>query len=409
MKKNGMIFLVLIIVSFFLISCSKVEKVKDLSNLTFEEISELAKGTTVRFYGWGGDENINNWIDNVVAKQIKEDYEIKLERIPMVPSGYIPKLLNEKQVDGAGTIDIVWINGENFFNAKENGLLYGPFTEKLPNFNKYIDTKSDDNNYDFGHAIDGFEAPYGKAQMVYIVDSEKINEMPSDTSKLLDVAKNNPGKITYPDLSDFNGSAFVRNVIYDIVGYEVFLNLDADKEQIRKIIKPAMDYLNEIKPYLWRNGQTYPATVAQLDNMFSDGEVFMTMNYTPFHVATKIAEGSFAESSKSFVFEKGSIGNTHFLAIPFNSPNKAAAMTVINHILLPSVQASKFKPSVWGDLPVIDPTKLNLEETEIFNNIKLGKGVLTYKELLSKRVPEMRAKLVPLIEEIWREEVLYEK
>lgn len=28
-------------------------------------------------------------------------------------------------------IDMIWINGENFFSAKENNLLYGPFTQAL--------------------------------------------------------------------------------------------------------------------------------------------------------------------------------------------------------------------------------------------------------------------------------------
>ena len=83
-------------------------------------------------------------------------------------------------------------------------------------------------------------------------------------------------------------------------------------------------------------------------------------------------------------------------------------MTVINHILTPEVQASKFDPSVWGDLPVIDPRKLSEEQLKIFDVIELGQGVLSQDELLLKRIPEMKAELVPLIEEIWREEIINE-
>lgn len=32
----------------------------DLDKTTFEELTELARGSTVSFYGWGGDELINN-------------------------------------------------------------------------------------------------------------------------------------------------------------------------------------------------------------------------------------------------------------------------------------------------------------------------------------------------------------
>ncbi len=406
---------VLLVFMMILGACQKEDEeimdvyVETTEELSYEEILEKAKGTTVSFYGWGGDENINTWLDQKVAIELKELYNITLERVPMVPPEYLPKLLNEKQAESEGTIDIVWINGENFYTAKSQDLLFGPFVDKLPNYNNYVDTNSDDNLFDFGHEIEGFEAPYGKAQMVYIVNTEHSNIIPTSHELLLEYVKANPKKVTYPDLVDFTGSAFVRNIIYDIVGHEPFLSIEADKEVVREAIMPAMDYLNSLKPYLWREGKTYPATVAQLDNMYSDGEVYITMNYTPFHIATKIAEGAFETTSKSFVFDKGSIGNTHFMAIPFNAQNSPGAMVVINHIMSPSIQASKFDPDVWGDLPVLDTTKLSKEEKILFDAIELGEGVLSPSELLSKRLPEMRAELVPIIEEIWREEVLNEK
>lgn len=404
-----LIIVMSLVLVMVLTSCSNTSESLDISDLSFNEIGELASGSTVTFYGWGGDENINKWLDETVATDLKEKYNITLKRVPMVPGEYIPKLVNEKQVEAEGTIDVVWINGENFYSARQADLLYGPFTDRLPNYEKYLDVDSPDNNYDFGHEINGYEAPYGRAQMVFITDSSLVESIPNSYMDLLEVAKNNPGKITYPDMTDFTGSAFVRNIIYDVVGYDVMLDISADKEAVRQAIQPAMDFLVDIKPYLWREGETYPSTLAQLDNMYSDGEVYMTMNYTPFHIATKIEDGSFSESSVSFVFDKGSIGNTHFLAIPDNAPNKAAAMVLINHILSPNIQASKFDPVTWGDLPVVDATKLSDEEQAMFENINLGEGVLEYDELLSKRVPEMRAELVPIIEEIWREEILDEK
>ena len=50
--------------------------------------------------------------------------------------------------------------------------------------------------------------------------------------------------------------------------YENLINLPENEDEVRKVIQPAMDYLNEIKPYLWNKGETYPATIAQLDNMY---------------------------------------------------------------------------------------------------------------------------------------------
>ena len=408
MSKRILIILLLLALSMILIACGKERADASVESMTYDEILKESEGTTVSFYGWGGDENINSWLDNTVAKVLKEKYDITLNRVPMLPNEYLPKLLNEKLAKEEGTIDIVWINGENFATAKNENLLFGPFTSKLPNYNKYIDTDSNDVKYDFGNAIDGFEAPYGKAQMVFITDSEKVDNYPAGHEELLELAKTMPGKITYPEPTDFTGSAFVRNIIYDVVGFDAFIDVEADKETVRKVIAPAIEYFKELKPYLWREGMEYPATIAQLDNMYADGEVIMTMNYTPFHIATKIEEGTFPDTSISFVFEKGSIGNTHFLAIPFNSINKEGAMVVINEILTPFLQSGKFDPNVWGDLPVTDPEKLNAQEQAMYDSIMLGKGVLSQEELLTKRVPEMKADIVPIIEEIWREELLNE-
>ena len=38
-----------------------------LSSASWEEIVDAAKGTTVTFYGWGGDEDRNNWLASVAA------------------------------------------------------------------------------------------------------------------------------------------------------------------------------------------------------------------------------------------------------------------------------------------------------------------------------------------------------
>ncbi|PKM68505.1 MAG: ABC transporter substrate-binding protein [Firmicutes bacterium HGW-Firmicutes-2] len=406
MKKICVILVLMLVFISVLAGCKKeVVTEKDIADMTFDEIVEAARGTTVTFYGWGGSEDINKWLDETVAKSLMDQYEVTLERVPMVPAEYLPKLLNEKQLNSKGTIDVLWINGENFYSAKNNDLLYGPFTEKLPNFNTYLDGTSPDVLYDFGQPVEGYEAPYGKAQMVFIGDTGKLTTLPKGHQELLELAKAHPGKLTYIDASHFTGSAFVRNIIYDIVGYEVFLDHVADKATLKETIQPALDYLKELKPYLWREGVTYPAEDAQLDNMFEDGEVYMTMTYTPFHVAGKIADGSFPETAQGFLFDKGTIGNTHFMAMPFNAPNKAAAMVLIHHILSPEIQVTKYDPSVWGDLPVTDPLKLTEAQMALFDAVDIGQGTVPQEELLVKRLPEMRADLVPIIEEIWRDEI----
>ncbi|MBN2897623.1 MAG: extracellular solute-binding protein, partial [Clostridia bacterium] len=119
----------------------------------------------------------------------------------------------------------------------------------------------------------------------------------------------------------------------------------------------------------------------------------------------KIKTGEFSKTSQAFVFDKGSVGNTHYLAIPENATNKSAAMVVINAILSPELQASKYNPEVWGDLPVLDNSTLNEEEQALFTSVPLGEGVPSQAELLEKRLPELPVHLIPIIEEIWMETV----
>ena len=370
----------------------------------FEQITEQARGTKVTFYGWGGDDKRNEWLDTVVASSLKENYDITLERVPMDIDQILSKLSGEKQAGTEeGSVDVIWINGENFYSAKENGLLFGPFADKLPNYKSLVDAQDVENLYDFGYPVEGFEAPYGKAQLVLMNDSALNPETPKNTAELMEYAKKYPGKVTYPALPDFTGSAFVRNVIYDISGHEIFADMEADKETVRAAIAPAMEYLKELSPYLWNQGKTYPASSTLMDNMFADGELAINMSYSPYSAALSIADGVYPATARTFLFENGMIGNTNYMAIAQNAPNKAGAMVLINEILSAQMQASQL--DVLKTLPVVSHELLSDEEKALFDAVDIGEGTIAQDELLSKRLPEMPAKLVPIIEEIWLEEV----
>lgn len=420
MKSKGLTSILVIIMVLFLVTgCSGEKDIADSPrdsgngvvsqefdpSADFDTIIEQAKGKTVRFYGWGGDENRNRWLNLTVAPILKEKYDITLEVVGMDIDNILAKLAGEKQAGlKEGTIDMIWINGENFYSAKENGLLFGPFAEQLPNFKKYIDGDDEEVKNDFGFPIEGYEAPYGKAQMVFINDSAITEETPRNTEEFMEYCKKYEGKVTYPALPDFTGSAFVRTLIYDIVGYEQFLDMEADKEVVKEAIEPALEYLRELNKYLWNQGKTFPATSGEVDNMFQDGELVMTMSYGPYAVAVGIENGTYTHTTRTFLFDNGTVGNTNYIAIANNSPNKAAAMVAINEIISADIQATQFEE--LRTLPVISYDKLSTEEKARFDNVDIGEGVLPQDELLNKRLPEMPANIVPIIEEIWLEEVV---
>ena len=377
----------------------------DLSSAEWDEIVEAARGTTVTFYGWGGDENRNNWLNTTIADYVKEHYDIALEVVGMDINDILSKLSGEKQAGSeTGSIDMIWINGENFYSAKDNGLLYGPFTEQLPNMEAYIDLEDPETLNDFCMPIEGYEAPYAKAQMVFFNDSAVTPEAPASAEELLEFCKKYPGKVTYPALPDFTGSAFVRNIIYELCGWEQFQDMEADYDTVKAAIEPALDYLRELNPYLWNEGKTFPESSTTVDAMLADGELVMNMSYGPFSVATGIAEGTYTDTTRTFVFDNGTIGNTNYMAIAFNSPNKAGAMVVINAILSAELQLTQYEQ--LRELPVVSADKLSAEEQAAFDAVDLGEGVLSQAELLEHRLPEMPASLVPIIEEIWLNEVV---
>lgn len=381
-----------------LVGCSNKEtkSSENILNNNYEEILESAKGSSVNFYGYGGDEVMNKWFDTYVIPQMKEKYDITVKRVGMDIDNILNQLLSEKQASSKGVIDLVWINGENFKTAKENDLLFGPFTAKLPNFNNYIDGESKDITTDFGTSVDGMEAPWGKAQFAIMKNSSKVSQKMANTQNLKEIVKKYPGKFTYPALPDFTGSAFVRNVIYDIVGYEKVKNLPEDEAKVKEVIQPAMDYLNEIKPYLWNKGKTYPQTSSQLDNMYSDNEVYFNMTYSPNGVLNRIKSGEFSKDTEILEFDKGNISNTHFLAIPKNSQNQVGAMVLADFLMSIDAQSSKSDSENWGDATVLDIEKMTKEEKS-----KFSKSII-----IENSLPELKAGLVPIIEKIWIKEVL---
>ena len=65
MKQLTALFLIL---TMLLSACGGEDThTPDLSAASWDQIEEAARGTSVTFYGWGGDEDRNNWLASVAA------------------------------------------------------------------------------------------------------------------------------------------------------------------------------------------------------------------------------------------------------------------------------------------------------------------------------------------------------
>ncbi len=371
----------------------------------FEEIEKQAEGTEVRWAMYGGWAHVNAWVDTYVARQLKERYTIRLTRVPMDAGVFVNKLLNEKAAGKRkGTIDLLWINGENFKNAREAGLLFGPFASLLPHVQQYVDPNSV--AHDFGYPVEGYEAPFGKAQFVFEYDTAVMDEPPRTVAALKAWIKDHPGRFTYPQPPDFTGSAFIRQLFYAVTGgHEQYLN-GYEPDLFTRQSPRLWAWLKEVEPWLWQEGRTYPKDSATLDTLFARGEVDLGMSYHPPHAQNKILEGTYPDTVRTFVFEDGSLYNIHYTAIPFNAPNKAGAMVVSNFLLSVDAQLSKYRPPAWGDFPALDLQRLSPGDRERFEAVDLGPATLGSADLAPVGVPEIPAGYLEALEKGWEEHVL---
>jgi putative spermidine/putrescine transport system substrate-binding protein len=141
-------------------------------------------------------------------------------------------------------------------------------------------------------------------------------------------------------------------------------------------------------------------------DLFANGEVAFDMAYNPAEASSLLAQGRYPETTRTFVFDEGTIANTHYVAIPYNSPHKAAAMVAADFLLSPEAQLSKADPAGWGDLPVLDPALLPAEWQQRFDNLPRGPATLSDAELAAHRLPELPAPWIAAIEQGWQANVL---
>ncbi|MBA3609853.1 MAG: ABC transporter substrate-binding protein [Rubrobacter sp.] len=372
----------------------------------FPELEEAARGTKVNLSMYGGDDAINAYVDDYVIPELKKKHDIELTRTPLNDTAdAVNKLLNEKQAGkDEGTIDLVWLNGENFATGADASLWYGPWAEELPNA-KYIDWESPSINRDFGYPVEGREAPWGKAQFVMIHDSEKVKDPPKTMDELREWTEDNPGRFTYPAPPDFTGNAFTEQVFYGVTGGPKPYQKPFDEKVFEEKSPEFSEFLNDIEPNLWREGETYPETSTKLDELYQNGEVWLTMSYNPLLAQRQISKGLFSKSTRTYLFEDGTLNNTHYLAIPSNGPNKAGAQVVANFLESPEAQVEKQDPDGWGDLTALSVDRLPEDARKKLSEPE-GTATLSTQELEKNRVPEARSEWLLAIEDAWKEKVL---
>ncbi|WP_417444062.1 ABC transporter substrate-binding protein [Joostella sp.] len=391
---------------FCFLSCNttKREAQEDITNASWEEVLSKANGTTLTMMMWNGDTKINRYMKSYVAPNLKEKYNIDFEIVSGQGSKIVQLLMTEIQASkNRSDVDLVWINGETFFQLREIKALYGPWTAKIPN-GEYIDFENPFIGMDFQQPIEGFELPWGNVQMTLIYDSAKVENPPMTRTSLLNFAKEHPGTFTFDN--HFTGLTFLKSLLIDIAGGNESLSGAFNEVKYKKYSSELWSYINELKPYLWRKGEVFPEGVAQMHQLFANGELLFTMSNNDAEVDSKTMEGLFPETTRAYVPAFGTIQNSHYLGIPKLSGNKAAALVAANFLSTPEAQLEKMKPSVWGDGTVLDLEKLPKDIKQKFMNIPSREHAPDRSEIQNRAHMELAPEYMIRLAEDFRTEII---
>jgi putative thiamine transport system substrate-binding protein len=371
------------------------------SQSNWSEIERKARGQSVVMNAWGGSERINAYIA-WAAQEVQKQFGVKLEHVKVTDTADVVKRVRNEKAAGRnadGSVDLVWINGENFLAMKREAMLFGPWAESLPSF-KFVDVQGKPTTrIDFAEPVQGLEAPWGMAQLTFFADRGKTPNPPRSTAALLQFAKSNPGRVTYPKPPNFHGTTFLKQTLLDLTSESnrAILYRPFDATTFARITAPLWAHLDALHPHLWRNGKQFPANVAAVRQMMADGDLSLAFTFNPNEPANEIAAGRLPASVVSYQFDTGTIGNTHFLAIPFNSKVKEGSQVVANFLLSPAAQARKADIKVWGDPTVLSPAKMSAQDAALFNAGRANGQV----EKFAPVIPEPHGSWVDPIEKEW--------
>ena len=355
-----------------------VAAIADPNPADWNAVKAEAKGQTVYWNAWGGSTTTNDFLA-WVGSRVSEDYGVTLEHVKLTNTAdAVTRVLAEKQAgeNDDGAIDMIWINGANFAAMKEANLLFGPYAEQLPNWS-VVDVVGKTVQSDFTVATDGFESPWAMAQVVFVHDTADMPDRVGSMQALLEWAQANPGRFSYPQPPDFLGTTFLKQVLVDILPDASVLSAPATDENYAEVFAPLWEYLDALTPNLWREGKAYPATGTAMFPLIADDELDLSISFSPGAASTAIANFELPDTVRTFVLDKGTIGNASFVTVPYNSGSKAGAMIVANFLMSPEAQARAQDPAILGYGTVLDMAAITADERAVFDGLDLGIATLS--------------------------------
>ena len=396
--------------------------------LSWEDVLERARAEGEVVWGhWGGSDRLNQWIDFVVTPRMAElGITLRTARVPDTRDA-VDLVLAEARSGrglGQGSIDTIWINGENFLTLSTQELLFGSFADMVPNADNFhwdpANPASGPNLFDFGHPTDRAEMPWSGDYYTCFFNAANVarEDLPGSHLELEAWLRENPGRFTYIRPPQFNGNAFVSGVLYgfnpDGTGASAFQVTAGEMgpEEFIRLTRGAYDWMRRIEPFLLGGGGAdgvrgdpiYPAGPDGIEAHLINGEIDIGCRYGLYNTATKLETGAFPETVENFVWpDTGMIRNKNFLVIVGNAPNPAAALVFTNEMATVEMQTSQLVDLGYPlgiDADLLGDDFLATVLAEAPSTMGIG-----YDELGAVTVPNTHATLIDVQEEVWIEYV----
>ena len=381
-----------------------------------------AEGQSVDWYMYGGDQRLNRLVGGVVSERLAErGVELRQVRVSDTADA-LDTVLGEVRAGrtSGGSVDAIWVNGENFATGVQADLWRCGWAQDLPNA-RYVDLEAPEVATDFGVPTRGCEAAWQQANSALVYDSAALGASEvASVDALLSWAEENPGRFTYAAPPDFTGSMAVRTLLYDTVGpADPFdaLGVDpggdrteaVDEEAYAETVAPLWERLRDVEPSLWRGGETYPQSQEQVEKLYADGEISAFFTYGPGAIGSLVADGVFPRTTREAVPSVGNISNVSFVAVPDNAADQAGALVLANVLQEPEVQLAMLEGA--GIYPALDLDRLPADVRRRFaaagtGPSGLGPSVLGPEQLAENALPELPAAYIDRIEKDWEREVL---
>ena len=368
----------------------------------WQAVLSEATGQTVYWYAWAGSSRTNDFI-TWASRQVADRFSVTVEHVKISDTAEaVSRVVAEKAAgrDEDGAVDLIWLNGENFAAMKEQGLLFGPWAEDVPNW-RHVDVVGKPAvRSDFTVPTDGLELPWGMAHVVFYHDSARVDEPPRSIASLLDWVRKNPGRFTFPQPPDYLGSTFLKQALYELTPDPAVLLEAVDATDYARATAAFWEFMEALTPHLWRSGGAYPQSGPRQIQLMADGEIDLAISFNPNEPAAAIANFELPESVRTFVPERGAIGNASFVGIPYNASAKAGAMVLANFLLSPEAQAHKQEPEVWGNGTVLNLDTLSPTDRTRFETIQPGVAAPLPADV-GDTLPEPHPSWMVRLEEDW--------